>query len=46
MTLGEPQADKFKQAIVDDYYFEMLLDELPIWGYVGELETKSVRSSP
>ena len=25
MTLGEPQADKFKQAIVDDYYFEMLL---------------------
>jgi len=42
VTLGEPQADKFKQAIIDDYYFEMLLDELPIWGYVGELETKSV----
>ena len=32
------------QAIIDDYYFEMLLDELPIWGYVGELETKSVSS--
>jgi len=25
VTLGEPQADKFKQAIIDDYYFEMLL---------------------
>ena len=36
----------YEQAVVDDYYFEMLLDELPIWGYVGELETKSVRSSP
>jgi hypothetical protein len=42
VELGDPQAAKFKQAIVDDYYFEMLLDELPIWGYVGELETKSV----
>ena len=35
-------ADRFKASIVDDYYFEMMLDELPIWGYVGELETKSV----
>lgn len=33
---------RFKNAIVDDYYFEMMLDELPIWGYVGELETKAV----
>ena len=37
-----PQAALFKQAIADDYYFEMMLDELPIWAYVGELETKSV----
>ena len=29
----------FRKAILDDYYFEMMLDELPIWGYVGELET-------
>jgi len=42
VELGNAETAKFKQAIVDDYYFEMLLDELPIWGYVGELETKSV----
>ena len=34
------QVKRFNSAIVDDYYFEMMMDELPIWGYVGELETK------
>ena len=42
MHLSDGDVSKFRQAIVDDYYFEMMLDELPIWGYVGELETKSV----
>jgi len=40
--LNEKELDGFKRAIVDDYYFEMMLDDLPIWGYVGELETKSI----
>lgn len=40
--LDDTELAKFKKAIVEDYYFEMMLDELPIWGYVGELETKSV----
>ena len=42
LDLTETMADRFKASIVDDYYFEMMLDELPIWGYVGELETTSV----
>ncbi|KAJ1624537.1 hypothetical protein T492DRAFT_911645 [Pavlovales sp. CCMP2436] len=33
VTLDQSSASKFKQAVVDDYYFEMLLDDLPIWGY-------------
>jgi len=41
VTLDQSSASKFKQAVVDDYYFEMLLDDLPIWGYVGELESAS-----
>lgn len=41
VTLDDEKAAKFKQAIVDDYYFELLLDDLPIWGYVGELETSA-----
>ena len=27
----------FKAAIEDDYFFEMLIDELPMWGYLGEV---------
>jgi len=38
--LSEEDVRKFREAIIDDYYFEMMLDELPIWGYVGELETR------
>lgn len=26
-----------KSAIEDDYFFEMFLDDLPMWGYVGEV---------
>lgn len=26
-----------KDAIEDDYFFEMLIDDLPMWGYIGEV---------
>jgi len=44
MTASE--VSKFRQAIMDDYYFEMMLDELPVWGYVGELETAGLHTQP
>lgn len=28
---------KFKDAIEDDYFFEFLIDDLPLWGYIGEV---------
>mmetsp|Transcript_23513 Transcript_23513/g.34500 ORF Transcript_23513/g.34500 Transcript_23513/m.34500 type:complete len:590 (+) Transcript_23513:57-1826(+) len=28
---------EFKDAIEDDYFFEMFVDDLPMWGYVGEV---------
>jgi len=40
VTHAPLQVRHFETAIVDDYYFEMMLDELPIWGYVGELEAR------
>jgi len=43
--LDDIDVNKFRRAIIDDYYFEMMLDELPIWGYVGELETKALLKS-
>lgn len=42
IRLDQSSVTTFKKAIKDDYYFEMMLDELPIWGYVGELETKAM----
>lgn len=27
----------FKDAIEDDYFFEFLIDDLPMWGYIGEV---------
>merc|ERR1719181_1160635 len=28
----------FADAIEDDYYFEMFVEDLPMWGYIGEVE--------
>ena len=41
VSLQPSQVRQFRQAIAADYYFEMMLDGLPIWGYVGELESRS-----
>ena len=43
--LADNEVSKFRQAIIDDYYFEMMIDELPVWGYVGELETRAKAAS-
>ena len=31
------QIKEFKEAIEDDYFFEMFIDDLPMWGYLGEV---------
>ena len=38
VTLKPEDVDAFDHAIDDDYYFEMFLDSLPVWGYVGEID--------
>lgn len=37
-TLHKEDLEKFQRAVDEEYYFEMLLDGLPMWGYVGEVE--------
>ncbi|KAI4334237.1 hypothetical protein L6164_018953 [Bauhinia variegata] len=32
---------KFKQAIIDDFYFQMYFDDLPLWGFIGKAEEES-----
>jgi transmembrane 9 superfamily protein 1 len=33
------QVEQMRHAIKGDYYFEFLIDKLPMWGFVGETKT-------
>ena len=33
------------QAVREDYYFQMFYDDLPIWGFIGRLESVKADSS-
>jgi hypothetical protein len=35
-TLTKPQLQKFKDAIHNNYFFEMFVEDLPMWGYIGD----------
>ncbi|GBG32557.1 Transmembrane 9 superfamily member 2 [Hondaea fermentalgiana] len=45
-TLSLADLQKFQRAVDEDYYFEMLVDNLPVWAYVGLIHTPSLLSSP
>lgn len=32
----------FREAINNNYFFEMFIEDLPMWGYVGDLENEDV----
>lgn len=32
---------KFRDAVIDDFYFQMYYDDLPLWGFVGKVEQES-----
>jgi transmembrane 9 superfamily protein 3 len=36
--LTQEQVDQFKHAVENQYWFEFFLDELPIWGLLGDTE--------
>ncbi|KZV30902.1 transmembrane 9 superfamily member 1 [Dorcoceras hygrometricum] len=40
IELDEAQATQFKDAIERSYWFEFFMDDLPLWGYVGEFHSK------
>ncbi len=41
-TLKPRDMELFQAAIDQDYYFEFIYDDLPVWGFIGEEETKMV----
>mmetsp|Transcript_19467 Transcript_19467/g.31871 ORF Transcript_19467/g.31871 Transcript_19467/m.31871 type:complete len:596 (-) Transcript_19467:424-2211(-) len=40
-VLSVEEVKKFQEAIDRDYYFEMYLDDMPMWGLIGEVEKRS-----
>ncbi|KAK4286346.1 hypothetical protein QN277_002911 [Acacia crassicarpa] len=39
--LSIDEVAKFKQAIIGEFYFQMYLDDLPFWGFIGRAEEES-----
>ncbi|KAG5580904.1 hypothetical protein H5410_051531 [Solanum commersonii] len=39
LELDETKVKQFKDAIENNYWFEFFIDDLPLWGFVGELHT-------
>ncbi|XP_030521759.1 transmembrane 9 superfamily member 2-like [Rhodamnia argentea] len=37
-TLSKVEVARFRSAIVQDYYFQMYYDDLPIWGFIGKVD--------
>ncbi|CAK8530165.1 unnamed protein product [Lathyrus sativus] len=37
LNLDDAKVKQFKDAIENNYWFEFFMDDLPLWGYVGEL---------
>jgi Endomembrane protein 70 len=35
-TLRKDELQRFKDVIHDNYFFEMFIEDLPMWGYVGD----------
>ncbi|KAI3712415.1 hypothetical protein L1987_70971 [Smallanthus sonchifolius] len=39
LELDDSKVKQFKEAIENNYWFEFFMDDLPFWGFVGELHT-------
>jgi len=41
-SFSRSELEMFTKAVENDYYFEMFIQDLPMWGYVGEVEGEDV----
>ncbi|KAG1664039.1 hypothetical protein FOA52_010458 [Chlamydomonas sp. UWO 241] len=37
-TLSNTELEDFRKAVKDDWYFQMYVDDLPVWGFIGKME--------
>lgn len=38
-TFDKDELEQFKHAIHNNYFFEMFVEDLPMWGYIGDAAT-------
>lgn len=36
--LSKNDIEKFRNAVKEDYYYQMYYDDLPLWGFIGKIE--------
>ena len=41
-TYSPVEVKQFKDAILNNYFFEMFVEDLPMWGYVGDAENEDL----
>ncbi|KAM0946324.1 putative nonaspanin (TM9SF), MFS transporter superfamily [Dioscorea sansibarensis] len=41
IELDAPKLKQFKEAVMSSYWFELFIDGLPMWGFVGETDKKN-----
>jgi len=44
-TLSKEEVAKLRDAVAKDYYFQMYYDDLPLWGFLGKLDTDKEHGS-
>ncbi|KAF9593739.1 hypothetical protein IFM89_024877 [Coptis chinensis] len=37
-SLNREEVEKFRDAVKNDFYFQMYYDDLPLWGFIGKVE--------
>ncbi|KAH7427629.1 hypothetical protein KP509_10G052300 [Ceratopteris richardii] len=42
-TLSRQDVQVFRDAVKNDYYFQMYYDDLPIWGFVGKVDDHDMK---
>nr|GMD12648.1 transmembrane 9 superfamily member 5 [Ipomoea batatas] len=39
--LSRDEVAKFRNAVINDFYFQMYYDDLPFWGFIGKVEDEN-----
>ncbi|KAF8031505.1 LOW QUALITY PROTEIN: hypothetical protein BT93_D0657 [Corymbia citriodora subsp. variegata] len=40
-TLSKVEVARFRTAVIQDYYFQMYYDDLPLWGFIGRTDMEA-----